>query len=161
VRVSMRRKSFTLVEIIAVIVILSLAIPTLLMMFTQANLNSITTESVSKASYYAEALMEEIRSKRFDENDNSPWSNSLGPDGGEVSRSDYDDVDDYNGLSDHGAHDQNGHLIAGLTSYSIDVSVVPQGFGPPSMTIAGLKIDVTVIDPGGERLTLTGYRTDY
>ena len=99
-RVSMRRKSFTLVEIIAVIVILSLAIPTLLMMFTQANLNSITTESVSKASYYAEALMEEIRSKRFDENDNSPWSNSLGPDGGEVSRSDYDDVDDYNGYKD-------------------------------------------------------------
>jgi len=96
----MRRKSFTLVEIIAVIVILSLAIPTLLMMFTQANLNSITTESVSKASYYAEALMEEIRSKRFDENDNSPWSNSLGPDGGEVSRSDYDDVDDYNGYKD-------------------------------------------------------------
>jgi len=96
----MRRKSFTLVEIIAVIVILSLAIPTLLMMFTQANLNSITTESVSKASYYAEALMEEIRSKRFDENDNSPWSNSLGPDSGEVSRSDYDDVDDYNGYKD-------------------------------------------------------------
>ena len=97
----MKRKSFTLVELIAVIVILSLAIPTLLMMFTQANLNSITTESASKASYYAEALMEEIRSKKFDENDSSPWSSTLGPDGGEVSRSDYDDVDDYNGYGDN------------------------------------------------------------
>ncbi|MCK4502598.1 MAG: pilus assembly protein MshD, partial [Desulfuromonadales bacterium] len=71
------------------------------------------------------------------------------------------DVDDYNGLADSGAVDQNGNAISGLENYAVSVSVQPQNYGPSGAEVGGLKIDVTVTDPAGERLILTGYRADY
>jgi len=144
-------RGMTLVELIVAMVIVTIALGGVLTVMNFATRHSGDALLLQQSVAIAEAYMEEITLKNFSDPDSD----------GETSRPLFDDVDDYNGLSDHGAHDQNGHLIAGLSSYFIDVSVVPQGFGPTGMTVAGLKIDVTVTDPGGERLTLTGYRTDY
>ena len=145
-------KGMTLVELIVAMVIVTIALGGVLTVMNFATRHSGDAVLLQQSVAIAEAYMEEITLKNFSDPDSD----------GETSRPLFDDVDDYNGLSDQGAHDQNGNLITGLSSYSVDVSVVPQGgFGPTGMTVAGLKIDVTVTDPGGERLTLTGYRTDY
>ena len=65
------------------------------------------------------------------------------------------------GLADPRAADQTGAAIAGLANYSVNVSVVPESYGPGGAPVNGLRIDVTVTDPAGESLTLTGYRANY
>jgi len=105
------KKTLTLIELIVVIVILGLAIPVLMGLLTQANLNVLHSEFVGSANFYAEELMEEIILRRFDENESSPWSTSLGPDTSTLGidgstqenytdHNNWDDVDDYNGYSD-------------------------------------------------------------
>ena len=41
----------------------------------------------------------QIRSRRFDENTNAPWSNVLGKDVGEISIEQFDDIDDFDEYS--------------------------------------------------------------
>ena len=91
------KKGATLIELIVFIVVLGIAIPTLLGLFMQANYNTVDSEVVSNTTYVAEELMEEIRSKEYDDPDQTP---GFGPESGETDRSSYDDVDDYNGYSD-------------------------------------------------------------
>jgi len=112
--VVVKRKSITLIEMIVVIVVLSLAIPVLFGVFRQANLNVIDSETIATSGFYAEELLEEIRLKRFDEHESPPWSNTLGPDNATTGidgstledssdHKNWDDVDDYNGFSDNPA----------------------------------------------------------
>ncbi len=106
------KKSVSLMELIIAITVISLAIFPLVMLFTQANYRTLKTESISTATFYAEELMEEIRSKSFDENSSSPWSGiPLGPETttlgldqanleNNTDHNNWDDVDDYNGYVD-------------------------------------------------------------
>jgi type II secretory pathway pseudopilin PulG len=107
----MNKKGLTLIEAVAVIVVLGLAIPVLLRLFAEVSYKSARSESVSVATFYAEQLMEEIKSKRFDESSFYPWSTSLGPDTSTkgldgtnnettANKSNWDDIDDFNGYSD-------------------------------------------------------------
>ncbi len=106
------RKNITLIELVVVLIIFALAIPVLMSLFTQTNLNVVDSEAIATATFYAEELMEEICLKRFDENESSPWSSSLGPDTSTLGidgvtqenntdHNNWDDVDDYNGYSDN------------------------------------------------------------
>lgn len=74
-------------------------------------------------------------------------------------RANYDDVDDYHGLSDTGVRDQNGNAIASLSQYNVAVTV------SAAMTLSGgvnaKKVSVTVTGPGATSLTLVGYRANY
>ena len=141
----------TLVELIVAMVIVTVALGGILAVINFTTQHSSDAALQMQSVAIAEAYMEEITLKNYSDPDTD----------GEGSRALFDDVDDYNGLSDSGAHDQNGHLIAGLAGYNVNVSVAPHSYGPSGMTVSGLKIDVTVIDPSGESMTLTGYRTDY
>jgi len=144
-------RGMTLVELIVAMVIVSVALGGVLAVMNFTTSHSADAVLQLQSVAIAEAYMEEITLKNYSDPDSD----------GETNRALFDDVDDYNGLSDAGAHDQNGHLINGLASYSVNVSVIPQNYGPTGMTVAGLKIVVTVTDPGGEQLTLTGYRAGY
>ena len=103
----MSKKGFTLMEMLAVIVLMGAAIPPLLTMWADIAWRSGRTEAIADAQFYAQELMEEIKSKSFDErkiNDTGPrWSNpgEFGVfDGGESARADFDDVDDFSAYSD-------------------------------------------------------------
>ena len=90
-------RAVTLVEMITFIVVMGIAIPTLIMVFAHLSSNAARTEDYSRATFFAEQLLEEIRSKKFDENDTAPWSTTLGVDTGETSsdKTTFDDVDDF------------------------------------------------------------------
>ena len=142
---------FTLIELIVAMVVISVALAGVMSVINYTTLHSADPVLRHQAIAIAEAYMEEITLKNY-----------LDPDAdGEASRALFDDVDDYNGLADSGAVDQNGHAISGLENYSVSVSVIPQNYGSSGNEVSGLKIDVTVIDPAGESLILTGYRANY
>lgn len=107
----MREKGITLIEMTVVIVVLGISIPVLLNMWSQVAWNSSRSEATADAAFYAQQLMEEIRSKRFDEEAGYPWTASLGPDTTTkgldgtnnetlTGSSNWDDIDDFNGYSD-------------------------------------------------------------
>jgi len=92
-------KGFTLIEIVLIIVIVAIAIPALLIILGQETRQGVDAELQVKASNVAQALMEEIKTKSWDENLPIPPGaySTLGIDGGETAgnTSTYDDVDDY------------------------------------------------------------------
>lgn len=142
----------TLIELIVAMVVISIAVGGVLLVLNYTTLHSADPVLRQQAIAIAEAYMEEITLKNFSD-----------PDGSEAgeSRSTFDDVDDYNGLPDTVVRDQNGAAIGALANYSVTVSVANVTYGPTGQQVAGLKIDVTVTDPAGEPVTLTGYRAPY
>lgn len=99
-------KGLTIIELVVVIVVLGLAIPPLLTMWANVAWRSSKAEALADATFYAQELLEEVKSKNFDENEASaaPWTSSanFGPDAGENSnnRATFDDVDDFVGCTD-------------------------------------------------------------
>ena len=104
-------KGITLIEMIVVIVVLGIAIPPLLTMWANVSWRSSRSEALADASFYAQELMEEVKTKRFDENTTSPWNTALGinpttkgldtvNNETAVNKTNWDDVDDFNGYLD-------------------------------------------------------------
>jgi len=98
------RKGITLIEMIAVIVVVGLAIPVIMLSWQDLAFRSGRAEVIAQATFYAQELMEEIKSKRFDENDAPAWTNSanFGTEGTEDPNDadTFDDVDDFVGCTD-------------------------------------------------------------
>jgi len=95
----------------------------------------------------AEAYMEEILLKDF----------TVGPGN---TRPTFDDVRDYNGLNDVGARDQANNPIAGLTDYTITVTVVNDGLNGIA-AVDSLRIDIVVSRALIDDILLSGYRVNY
>lgn len=144
-------KGVTLIELIVAMVVISIAVVGVMSVLNYTTLHSADPVLRHQAIAIAEAYMEEISLKNYSDPDSD----------GEANRSQYDDVDDYDGLTDNGAVDQNGNAIAGLNNYRVSVSVIPQNYGPAGALVGGLEIIVTVTDPAGENLTLSGFRADF
>ena len=149
-RVHCRRyeRGVTLIELVISIVIVAIAVTAVLGTLTFAARGSadamIRNQSVAIASSY----LEEILLKNFAAN------------GVEASRDLFDDVSDYNGLTDVGARDQFGNAIAGLEQYTVTVSVGAGTLG--SAPAADVKrIDINVQHATGVIVAISGYRTDY
>ncbi len=102
----MRNKGFTLIEVVLIIVVAAIAIPVLLVMMGEKARMGVKPEVHVTASNLAHELMEEIRSRRWDETPALPTT-PLGPEGMGESKTQcstgantYDDIDDYNGYSE-------------------------------------------------------------
>ena len=110
------RKGFTLIEIVMIIVIVSIAIPALLIVLGQETRQSVDAELQVSATNVGQAMMEEIKTKCWDETAASAANcsgtvtpSAIGTDGapGTETRAScsgnpnsYNDVDDYNGYSE-------------------------------------------------------------
>jgi MSHA pilin protein MshD len=145
------QQGVTLIELIVAMIVISIALGGVMMVMNFTTTHSADPVLRHQAIAIAEAYMEEITLKNF--------ADPGGP--VELGRADFDNVADYNGLIDNGAHDQTGAAIVGLGNYAVRVVVTNQNFGPLGDQVAGLEIDITVTDPAGESLTLTGYRANY
>ncbi len=142
-----RHSGFTLLEIITTVVVIAVAAPTLMSVFSSTIQTSADPMFQHQALSIAEAYMEEILLKDF----------AIGP---ETTRASFDDVRDYNGLTDVGARDQANNLIAGLNDYTVSVTVANDSLNG----IAGadsLRIDLTVSHALIDDILLSGYRVNY
>ena len=138
---------FTLLELITTIVVIAVAAPTLMSVFSSTIQTSADPMFQHQALSIAEAYMEEILLKDF----------AIGP---ETTRANFDDVRDYNGLTDVGARDQANNLIAGLNDYTVSVTVVNDGLNGIAAADS-LRIDLTVSHAMIDDILLSGYRVNY
>ncbi|WP_185231586.1 type IV pilus modification PilV family protein [Teredinibacter franksiae] len=148
----------TLVETIMFLVVMGIALTALLMVFSQSVVNSVDPVVRVKALEVAQSQLDEIMSRKFDENTptggfpacgsaDGPSCLGISPDG------DFDDVGDYAGFSD------NAYPL-----YPVSVTVVNAGdeLGDPVLPVEqARRITVTVGMPGGDTLTLSAYRTNF
>jgi MSHA pilin protein MshD len=143
-----RQAGATLIELVVSIVIVGIAAGGVLLAFHQTVRHSADPMVLHQAVAIGETYMEEILLKPVNDPDAD----------GEATRPQFDDVDDYNGLVNNGARDQDDQAILGLEAYTINVTVGTQAL--PGIANA-LRVDVQVTGPNEVDVTLSGYRTDY
>ncbi|MFT7235060.1 MAG: MSHA pilin protein MshD [Methylophagaceae bacterium] len=136
----------TMVELIISIVIVSTTIAGVLGIINLTVLHSADPIAQQQAIAIAESYIEEITAL--------PTTDPDGTNNGET-RATFDNVDDYNGLSDTGVIDQVGNIIANLDNYNVSIVINNQ-------TINGLanmrEIAVTVQRPGIAIIKLVAYK---
>ena len=144
------QRGVTLVELIVSIVIVATAVGAVLNVLSSNLSRSADAFITIQAGAIAEAYLEEISLRPFDD-----------PDGvdGEANRVDFDDLDDYDGLVDNGARDQFDNPIGGLGNYSVSVTVVASSALPGTPSADCRRIDVRVTQAPLVDFTLSGYRT--
>ena len=143
----LRHSGFTLLEIITTVVVIAIAATALMSVFSSTIRTSADPVLQHQALAIAEAYMEEILLKDF----------TVGPGN---TRPTFDDVRDYNGLNDVGARDQANNPIAGLTDYTITVTVVNDGLNGIA-AVDSLRIDIVVSRALIDDILLSGYRVNY
>ncbi len=149
----MRRQSaFTLIEIIITIVVVGIAATALLSVFASMVRGSVDPMIQQQATTIAEAYMEEIMLRAYDD----PQVAESGGAEGET-RPTYDDVQDYNSLGTTQVRDQNNNPIAALSDYQVTVTVS----GAVLNTVNAMQIDVSVSHPAIDTIVLSAFRTDY
>jgi len=155
-----RAPGFTLIEVIIAIVIVGISLAAVMSVFIVTSQHSADPMARQQAQMIAEAYLDEILLKRFYDPDTSTVC--PGPEG---SRSAFDNVCDYNGLS-QAPTDQTGAAISALSAYNVAVTV-DSGAG---VSLNGLNntgvtrvllVTVAVTGPNNTNVTLSGYRTNY
>ena len=146
-----QQSGFTLIELIIFIVIVGAGLAGVLSISTTAIKSSADPIVRKLAAALADSILEEILQKEYAD-----------PDGGanvvEAGRSTYDDVDDYNGISE--TLSALGPLFTLLPinvyGYVVTVAVTTPGLG----TMPAKRVSVTV-SRGSESVNMVGYRTNY
>lgn len=137
----------TLVELIISIVIISIALIGILSVVNLSAQHSADPVVRQQAIAIAESYLEEILLLPVVDPDGIDEGNN---------RSLFDNVADYN-ITNTGATDQNGTVINGLENYTITISVNDALFSGVSMA----EVTVSVVRPGTDTISLTGYRANY
>jgi MSHA pilin protein MshD len=184
-----RGSGVTLIEMIVVIVILSIALTAITNLLGINTQKGAGTGLETKAIELAESLAGEIRSKRYDEN--SPVSGvppcdgvsgasactasaSLGLEAGETAspytRVNFDDVDDYDGVDEGSGSatgndllDVAGNQRSGYQNFRVEIAVSYSGnVAPRSGELTdSKKVQLTITQPNGEALDFTFHVGNY
>ncbi|NRB38481.1 MAG: prepilin-type N-terminal cleavage/methylation domain-containing protein [Pseudomonadales bacterium] len=168
-----QQKGVTLVELIIAISIVSIALAALMQSWSYNISSSADPLLQRKSLNLAQMYVDEILSKRFDENSplgggtiisasiNCPTGSGL--DAGESGRDDFDDVDDYHGVVDAPPLDINGVTMASYGSYqvAINISCISGQFAIASANHIKL-IEVAVTSPAAANsFTLSVYKANF
>jgi len=124
----MKNRAFTYIEILIAVVMLGMVLIPLLSQFYIGFKGNVTSELVTKSVDLAEELIEEIRSKQFDEHlypEEPVAFASLGIDAGEDAndRRTFDDVDDYNNWQKSPPQAVDGTVLSEFSGFSRSVIV--------------------------------------
>ena len=106
---------FTLVEVMVVLILLTLSFMVFLQALNTGKSVRVKSEIRTVQSVILNSLQQEIRARKYDENNSSPWSQSLGSEAGETSLSLWDDIDDF--------HQYTISSVTGYPAFSCSVSV--------------------------------------
>ena len=158
-----RRRGLSLAESILAITILPLAVTAVAYAVVAGQQQALEVLRQQRAATLAEALMEEILSKPYDDPNGA---SSPGPEPGEIDRSQYDNADDYHNFAEAkgnlrdaaGNQYPNEFQNFGRSVTCAYTNVTAASLG--GFTRAALQIQVTVRDDGGAILTLTRLMLD-
>lgn len=163
------QKGLTLIEMVITIVILAISLAAISAMLSSGVGRSSDTTLEIRSAALAQSYLDEILSKRFDENShprgippcraNCTTFANFGPDSGENGRADYDDVDDYHGL-DQGQgqtdplQDSTGAERTGYENFRVRVSVRYMDIAV-SGTEENLAVDLNDLDENEDAKVIT------
>lgn len=150
-----REGGASLVELLVFIIVVGVAVAGVLSVMNITTAKSADPLVRKQALAIAEGMLDEILLHDF----SNPAGGFTGP-ATPANRPNFDDVSDYDGYASNGVYDLTGTPVPGLAAYQVAVTVVPESFGGIPAASAK-RITVTVTAPGGEIVTLSGYRTDY
>jgi len=149
------------VELIVSIVVIAVAVTGVLLAVQFTTRHSADPMIRQQAVAIADAYMEEILLRPYQDPDGSD----------ESSREKYDDVYDYNATDDQPPRDQRNSPMPGLENYRVKVEVenatnesgTPDRLGPSVQKLRqSAKITVTVINKSANvKFGLTGYKAKY
>ncbi len=144
------RNGLTLIELILSMVIISIAVVGIFSVINLTVSHSADPVVNYQAIAIAESYLDEILLQSYTDPD--------GTNTGET-RPSFDDVGDYKGLTDTGAHNRQGALISDLSRYNVSVAVTD----PVALAdgVSAKKITVTVSTQGLSGLSLVGYKAGY
>lgn len=150
------QRGISLIELIMFIVIVSVALAGILLVMNQVTTHSADPLIRKQALAAAESLLEEIELQDF--NSASGVTNTVT----QANRaSQYHIVNDYKGFNTTGIFPVSGAAaIPGLGSYNASVAIADTALGGIAAGSAVL-ITVTVTDPQGNTIDVSGYRTAY
>ena len=170
---SRSQKGATLVELIMTIVIISVAIAGVVGAFSLIVGRSADPLNQTRAVALSQRYMDEILFKKFDESspvgggqvDASDVACSAAEmDDGE-SRSGYDDVDDYDDVTDEIPSDYwaSSNPEIGYEQYKVNISVtcVSDPLAELGVDVLSKRIDITVTDPSGNDYIFSAYRGNF
>jgi MSHA pilin protein MshD len=152
-----RRRGFTLMEVIALIVVIGIALASVLAVFQNTVRRSADPQIYKQALAIAEAMLDEILLNAYDH------------DGIVGTRANFNDVQDYDGFTTApgGMTDIQGAPVPGLADYNVAVTVTTPavindgdaGFPDPAES---RRVTVTVTHgPTQFAISLDGYRLRY
>lgn len=151
------QRGVSLAELVISMVVVSIALSGTLSVMNFTTAHSADPMLEAQGLSVAQAYLEEILQRSFADPDDGLVCGAP-----EASRALYDDVCDYDGLTDVGPVDQSGSAVAGLDAYTVAVAV------DSSANLNGLtgasdvmRVDVRVTHPVGLNLLISGYRTAY
>lgn len=173
-----RQAGITLVETIMFIVIVGVGVAGLAAVMNSTLKYSADPMLRKQAIAAAESLLEEIMLQPFTACDPDAWDpaatppcqmpEAMGPETagavpearGPLAAAPFDNVNDYHGfrMADGILSIGDGSVVPGLENYAAAVAVTEVGDRFGADAAHALKINVTVTDPRGEQVTLTGYR---
>ena len=141
-----RQRGFTLIELIIFIVVVGAGVAGILSVMDQVVRGSADPMLTKQAAALADSVLEEVLQKAYADPD--------GTNVGETGRTDWDNVDDFNGATQAAFG-----LPPGLAGYTLTVAVSD---GTAALGVAARRVVVTVtIAARGESVVLTGYRANY
>lgn len=162
----MKQQGFSLIELVVSIVVLSIGLSALSSsLFLSAGRSSDTLWQ-TKATQLSQAYLDEILAMRYQ--DDSPLgggavagnctSSSFGTEAGESNRSQYDDVDDYHGLTET-ANFLDGDITSNYSGYSVAINVFCRGADNSASTSSKLIV-VTITSPTNQSMVFSAFRAN-
>ena len=155
----------TLVELVITIVIISVAIAGTVGAFSLIAGRSADPLNQTRAVALAQIYMDEILGRRYDEATpvgGVPKASGCNVSTEEADRADYDDVDDYNAITDAPPENAEGDSLgADYDNFRISVSIQCAG---AEVGLAGddaKRIDLAITDPIGQIYSFSVYRANY
>lgn len=146
-----RVRGFSLIEVLIATSILSFATIAIVEAVTAGQAVTLDALHRARADALAESLLEEVLSKPYADPDGDA---GFGPDAGETTRGDFDNVDDYHGyLESAGALADHAGTVypGGYQAFDRSVSVVAMTNSVASLggDHTGVQVTVTVSESGG------------
>ena len=162
-----RQRGLTLIELVMFNIVVSVGLAGVLTVLNVTGKSSADPVIRKQALAVAEAMLDEILSKDY-QNDPADPANTSATLGCTLSttpvckantvldRPNYNDVDDYNGWSQTGVYLLNGGATPVLGTYTVAVVVAPWTLSG----VAGKRVTVTVVG-GTETIVLEGFRGNF
>jgi prepilin-type N-terminal cleavage/methylation domain-containing protein len=158
-----RHRAFSMVEVVVSAAIVGVMMVAALNTVAASKLGQQNTGDRGKGALLAQQLMAEILPQAYADPEQPDQGIQIDSNESSYPRTDYDDVDDYNGWTASPPENKDGTVIPNRSAWARSVTVVWANAADPTQTSVietGIKrITVTVTRGGDEVAALTALRT--